>query len=257
MDNAGVSDPTQRFTIRAEDYERHRPRYPAALADALFDGFELKPGEVVADVGAGTGIFTEVLLQRGCRVVAVEPNAAMRASLGRLQAAWPALDVVAGAAEATTLPAASVDAVVCVQAFHWFDPARARREFERIVGGPHRTALAWNVRDKAATPFLRDYDRWLIEHAPEYQRMMQGPVDLPVLEAFFAPQGFEARSFPHAVTFDWPGLEGLVRSTSYVPAPGDAAFAPMIAALRGVFDAHQRDGVVTMHYATRLFFGRR
>jgi hypothetical protein len=41
-----------------------------------------------------------------------------------------------------------------------------------------------------------------------------------------------------------------------VPAPGDPAFAPMIAALRGVFDAHQHEGTVTMQYATRLFMGR-
>lgn len=251
-----MTQPTERFSTRAEAYERFRPRYPQALAEALVRGFGLRPGDVVADVGAGTGIFSAMLLERGLDVVAVEPNADMRGSLAALRTRWPGLRIVAGPAEATTLADGSVDAVVAVQAFHWFDPRRARREFERILRAPGRVALAWNVRERAATPFMKGYDDCLLAHAPEYPRMLPGPIDLEVIESFFAPRGFDAEVYPNPVEFDFESLEGLLRSTSYVPRPDEPGFAPMIAVLRRVFDAHQRGGRVTMQYSTQIFLGR-
>ena len=66
--------PTERFSNRADEYARWRPSYPSEAVDAM----GVAPGALVADIGAGTGISSELFLRRGCRVVAVEPNAAMR-----------------------------------------------------------------------------------------------------------------------------------------------------------------------------------
>ncbi len=249
-----MSDATARFTGRADHYARHRPLYPAALLETLIAEARLQPQDVVADVGAGTGILSEILLRHGNTVIAVEPNASMRAGLAPLQQAWPSLRVTGGAAEATQLPDASVDVVVAGQAFHWFDPVRTRHEFERILRPGGRIALVWNARDKTSTPFLRGYEAMLDRHATEYARLKVGPIDLPVLEAFFAPRGFQARSFPHHTVYDLAGLEGLLRSTSYAPQPGDPAHAPMRAELGRLFAANAHDGAVKIHYQTRLFF---
>lgn len=121
-----MDEPTERFSARADAYARFRPQYPAALVDAIVRGFGLRAGDRVAELGAGTGIFSALLLGRGLDVVAVEPNADMRASLEALRRPWPGLRIAAGPAEATTLEDASADAVVAVQAFHWFDPRRTR-----------------------------------------------------------------------------------------------------------------------------------
>lgn len=249
-----MTDATERFTGRADHYARYRPLYPAALLQTLTAEAVLHPRDQVADVGAGTGILSELLLRNGNAVVAVEPNASMRAGLVPLQQAWPSLRVTGGAAEATQLPPASVDVVVAGQAFHWFDPVRAQREFARILRPGGRIALVWNVRDKTSTPFLRGYEAMLDQYAPEFARLKAGPIDLPVLEAFFAPGGFEARSFPHDTSYDLAGLEGLLRSTSYAPQPGHPAHEPMLAALGRLFAASAREGMVTMKYQTRLFF---
>ena len=249
-----MSDATTRFTGRADHYARHRPLYPAALLETLVAEAGLRPQDVVADVGAGTGILSELLLRHGNAVIAVEPNASMRAGLGPLRQAWPALRVTDGASEATVLPDASVDVVVAGQAFHWFDPVRTKREFARILRPGGRIALVWNVRDKTSTPFLRGYEAMLDRHAPDYARLKAGPIDLPVLEAFFAPRGFQARSFPYDTVYDLAGLEGLLRSTSYAPQPGHPAHAPMLAELGRLFAANAPGGTVTMQYQTRLFF---
>ena len=249
-----MTEATERFTGRADHYARHRPLYPAALLETLTTDAGLRPHDVVADVGAGTGIVAELLLRNGNAVIAVEPNASMRAGLATLQQAWPSLQVTGGAAEATQLPAASMDFVVAGQAFHWFDPVRTKREFARILRPGGRIALVWNVRDRSSTPFLRGYEVMLDRHAAEYARLKPGPIDVPVLEAFFAPGGFQARSFPHHAAYDLAGLQGLLRSTSYAPQPGQPACEAMLAELGRLFAANARDGAVTMQYQTRLFF---
>lgn len=90
-----------------------------------------------------------------------------------------------------------------------------------------RIALVWNLRDRTSTPFLRGYEALLDAYATEYARLKAGPVDLPVLVEFFAPGGFRTRGFGHEVRHDLAGLQGLLRSTSYAPQPGDPACEPM------------------------------
>jgi SAM-dependent methyltransferase len=110
----------------AEEYERGRPGYPPEVVAAI----GLPPGARVADVGAGTGKLTRALAAAGLDVVAVEPLAGMRAALA---AAVPGVDVVDGTAEALPLADASLDAVVCADAFHWFDGPRAVEELARAI----------------------------------------------------------------------------------------------------------------------------
>src|SRR5262249_43619788 len=75
-----MTHPTERFSDRAEHYRRHRPGYPAAAIEMLGRQCGLTSSAVVADVGSGTGILSEQLLERGARVIGIEPNDAMRAA---------------------------------------------------------------------------------------------------------------------------------------------------------------------------------
>src|SRR5437868_14790714 len=110
-DNAPMIDPTKRFDQRVENYIAYRPKYPAALAEFLRDTLGLGAASVVADVGSGTGILSELLLREGCAVIRVEPNEAMRAAAEKLLQDYPKFKSVNGTAEATTLADASVDFV--------------------------------------------------------------------------------------------------------------------------------------------------
>src|SRR5690606_34163131 len=126
------------FTSRAESYRRHRPGYPDAAIEALL---ALAPKRV-ADIGAGTGISCLPFLERGLEVVAVEPNAAMRAA----GIEHHALRWVDGSAENTGLSDASVDLVTCFQSFHWFEPTAAMPELVRILRPGGALAAVWNER---------------------------------------------------------------------------------------------------------------
>ena len=149
------SDSNTRFSDRVADYVRTRPGYPTAVLDILGTETGLNPATVVADVGAGTGLSAELFLRNGNTVFGVEPNREMREAAESLLAGYANFHSVAGSAESTTLPDASVDLIVAGQAFHWFDVPRARAEFRRILRPDGVVVLMWNTRRLDTTPFLR------------------------------------------------------------------------------------------------------
>jgi ubiquinone/menaquinone biosynthesis C-methylase UbiE len=132
------------FSDRVENYVRYRPDYPAKLIDTLIDTCPLNKGLTVADIGSGTGIFTQRLLARGLRVTAVEPNNAMSETAESLLPTYESFSSVYGSAEHSHLENKSVDLIVAAQAFHWFDFDKALREFERILKLTGLIALVWN-----------------------------------------------------------------------------------------------------------------
>src|ERR1700744_2038625 len=123
------SNSTTRFSDRVEDYVKYRPHYPVAVIADLQKTYSFQPDWVVADIGSGTGISTELFLTAGNHVCAGEPNPDMRTKAEELLSGYPGFASIDGTAEATGLPEASVDLIVAGQAFHWFEPAATRREF--------------------------------------------------------------------------------------------------------------------------------
>jgi SAM-dependent methyltransferase len=249
-------DPTQRYSDRVADYERYRPGYPPALIEWLRDRGALPPCAVVADIGAGTGISTVPFLDAGCTVFSVEPNAPMRAAAERRLGGRTGFHGVAGQAEATTLASASVDLVVVGTAFHWFDREAARVEFARIVKPSGRVALFWNVRN-VASAFMRGYEAVQREHIAEYAATnARERADAHAIGAFFGASGFEHAIFANAQSLDFEGLLGRLQSSSYAPRPHDPAHAPLVAALRTLFDGSAENGHVAMLYDTHVYLGR-
>jgi ubiquinone/menaquinone biosynthesis C-methylase UbiE len=135
------------FDRGAGAYERARPSYPAEAVDAIVAELGIGPGRRVLDLAAGTGKFTRLLVPTGADLVAVEPVAGMRDAL---VAAVPGVEVLDGTAEALPLPDGSVDAVVCAQAWHWFDSPAALTEVRRVLRGPGTgLAVVFNIRDES------------------------------------------------------------------------------------------------------------
>jgi SAM-dependent methyltransferase len=128
------------FGTVADRYDRLRPTYAAAAVVWALGGRPLR----VADIGAGTGILSRVLLRLGHEVIAVEPDDRMR---GRLVGVSPGVTAVAGTAEEIPLRDQSVDAVVAGQAYHWFERERAHPEFARVLRPGGVLAAFWNDAD--------------------------------------------------------------------------------------------------------------
>ena len=248
--------PTQRFSDRVDYYVRYRPHYPPALVEHLAQAGGLRPDSIVADIGAGTGFLSEVFLQFGCTVYGVEPNADMRRAAQSLLATYPGFHPVDGSAEATGLPAASVDWAVAGQAFHWFDADAARVEFRRILKSGGHAAIVWNERNAEGSDFMRAYDALLHEYAPEYQVVGHRKIGAVAYERFFGHERYRLDTFPLAQEFDREGLRGRLLSSSYTPAPNHPSYAPMLTAMDALFAAHEQGGRITFTYVTKVYWGQ-
>ena len=253
-----TSDSTTRFSARVPYYHLFRPRYPQAVLNTLGD-YGLTSESVVADIGAGTGISSELFLNYGCTVYAVEPNAEMRAASEHYYGDWLNFHAIDGTAEATTLAEGTIDMIAVAQAFHWFDHAAARTEFARVLRPDGHVALFWNDRADNVSPFVNEYNalmkRFDVEQeaTPRAKELLASDEQL---EEFFAPDGYDAHELANPVTYDWDGLQGRALSSSYAPLPGHERHEEMIAALREVYDRHQEGGRVRMDYVTRVYIGR-
>ena len=247
--------PTERFSSRVEHYAKYRPGYPNQLLALLSREAGYSPESVVADVGAGTGILTEILLRNGNTVFAVEPNREMRHAAERALGQYPAFHGVNGAAEATTLPDVSVDGVTVAQAFHWFDGPRAVAEFRRIVKPGGFVALIWNARDTAASPFMAEYERIVHAHGSNFARSGKELVSFDRLRELVGPE-LALHVLPNHQELNREGLRGRLLSASYMPLAGQSGYDQMLAELDAAFTAFQSGGRVRMDYQTRVYLAR-
>jgi SAM-dependent methyltransferase len=246
-----MSNSTTRFSDRVEDYVKYRPHYPAGVLSYLQEIYQFNKEWVVADIGSGTGISTQLFLRNanwaGNRVYAVEPNLAMRTKGEELLRGVPGFVSIDGTAEATRLADGAIDLIVAGQAFHWFDPVQTRKEFVRIASAGACVALIWNER-LVLSDFEREYEALILEYAGDYKTVNHKNItDLQIGE-FFSPQPFLFQSFDNEQVFDYEGLKGRLLSSSYVPKDG-----PMIGALEALFSRHQRGGRVRVGYETKLY----
>ena len=258
-----MSNSTSRFSDRVEDYVKYRPHYPEVILSYLRDLYTFGPGWVVADIGSGTGISTELFLRFGNKVFAVEPNREMRLKAEELLAGYRDFVSVDGTAETTGLQNASVDLIVAGQAFHWFDPVRTRTEFVRIarpgavVGAVARpsavVALIWNER-LTGSVFEREYEELILEYAGDYKTINHKNITDKQIGDFFRPQTFQLQVFENEQRFDFDGLKGRLLSSSYIPKEGPGHGA-MMEALAVLFERHAAGGQVRVGYETKVYTG--
>ena len=207
----------QIFSSKVSDYAASRPDYPAALFEALHVACHLKPNVVVADVGAGTGLLTQGLLERGYTVTAVEPSDSMRAAADHtLAARFKRYRSASGTAEHLPLPDASADLITAAQAFHWFDVAAARAEFLRVLKPQGQVALIWN--DRVLTdPLHVALDLIFAQYGGAKRGALLAHEERGQVPAFFGSCTPQQLTWPHEHRLSEEGLLSLVFSRSYMP----------------------------------------
>ena len=261
-ENANASDslstqPTARFTDRVENYVKARPGYPAELIPYLELECGLSLGSVVLDVGSGTGLLAERLCEFGCRVIGVEPNAAMRAAGAQYLARFRNFTMREGTAESLPVEDSTVDLVVAGQAFHWFDLDASRREFSRVLKPQGWVVLIWNDRVSSGSRFAEQYEQLLVRFGTDYAQVHhRGKTTGENLGRFFGSAGYDHISFPNEQRLTYEQFVARVLSSSYMPGPGHTSHEPMMRELRRIFDENQRASSVTIAYNTIVFSGR-
>lgn len=168
------------YTALAQAYLK-RPGYSEAAIDTLCGLAVPNPAEV-CDIGAGTGQLTRMLACRGHRVVAIEPNAAMRA-LGRSHTAdLPTVHWIDALAEATGQGDGRFDLVTFGSSFNVCDRPRALAEAARVLRPGGWLALIWNHR-RLDDPLQAQIEAYIRSVAPNYRHGVRREDQSPVIAA--------------------------------------------------------------------------
>jgi len=233
---------TSRFGPRAQAYAAFRPTYPAGAIDAALEGLGDPCSLTIADVGAGTGISARLFAQRGASVIAIEPNAQMRATAKpHARVFW-----LEGTAEQTGLAGSSVDAVVACQAFHWFATHDAMTEFRRVAR--RRAVLLQYERDERDA-FTQAYGDIVRAYATDDTEKLRR-------EALSVFAGFPSANVARSEHFggqrlDCEALVGRAASSSYLPQAGPAAES-LGSDLRALHARFEKNGVVELVTVTSV-----
>lgn len=155
------------FTKLGEHYRKYRSGYSDPVLKLLIAHTGVNTHSQVVDVGAGTGIWTKQMLDKGLRVTSVEPNDDMRAN-GEIWA--PGAHWKKGTGEETGLPDGYANWVTMASAFHWTDPKVSLPEFHRILKPGGYLTLIWNPLLKEGDALQEEVEALIKRIVPEFER---------------------------------------------------------------------------------------
>lgn len=249
-------DTTTKFTGKANIYSKYRPGYPEEFIRYLVTYNRLTPDSIVADVGAGTGIFSRQLLEKELNVIAVEPNDDMRIIAEKELSGYPRFFPRKAAAESTGIPEKSVDLITAAQAFHWFDTAKFKLECHRILKPGSNVALVWNSRD-VSSPLIMENAAICKEFCPQFQGFSGGIEETPeVYRKFFEDGKYEKQEFPHHLKQNLDAFVGRNLSASYAPKSNEPNYKKFIDAITNLFAKYSQEGEITVPNITRSYIGK-
>lgn len=156
----------------AAQYDDIRPGYPDELTESLTAYHGGVPSSV-AELGAGTGKCTELLLRLGAPVTAVEPDPRMAEILARKV---PGAQVLTKTFEQWSPPPGSVGLIASATAWHWMDPAtRNQRVHAALV--PRGTLAILHNRHGYAEPHQQQAVDGIMQAVDPARTVDDRPVD--------------------------------------------------------------------------------
>ena len=250
VDNEYLTDPKKRFSSRVENYIKYRPSYPKEIIKFLTDKKILSKQSIVADVGSGSGILSELFLKNGNKVFGVEPNSEMRRAAERILEIYPDFISISSSAENTSLMSNSIDLITVGQAFHWFNFEKARTEFKDILKSEGYIVLIWNNRKKTGQGFSSQYEQFITKYGTDYKHVRKREQNVDV---FF---NYKKEIFHNYQELDFEGLKGRLLSTSYIPLEVNPTYEKMINELLKLFEKNEHNGKIRIEYDTEIYYGK-
>jgi Methyltransferase domain. len=250
-----ITESRRRFYSTVEDHLKYKPDYPRKLIDFLYDECGFSWESVIADMGSGTGTFTRLLLERGSRVVAIEPDRALREAAERILGdEFPRFFSLEATAENTTLSDGSVHHIVCAQSFHFFDAEKCRQEFSRILrpgGLVVLIAMLPSQRDEFSSECARLVARYSEKISQNLAKDISG-----IYKGFFRDLPYSALSVSSRLTLDFESFCGRLFTSFPLPGPDDDCFDDMMEEMEILFELYQQQGTVTYVYDSVAYAGK-
>jgi ubiquinone/menaquinone biosynthesis C-methylase UbiE len=253
----------QTFETAAERYDRARPGYPAAIFDELAELGDLSAGSRVLEIGAGTGLATVPLVQRGFRVVALELGDELASIARRRLNAHAGVEVIVAAFEDWPLPEQPFDAVVAATAFHWIDPEVRVPKAARALRPGGTLAIIETRRipdadERVLAALRRCHQRWGSDKPPTFDAADAGkpPDSLAEIERSDLFEALTWTTHRWRQQYSTPEFLDLLMTFSNVLVLDPAAQAGLLACIGEIVDG-ELHGRIGERMVNQLLVARR
>lgn len=245
------------FDDVASIYEKYRPSYPEEYLNYLISKCNLNKNSVVADIGAGTGIFTKQLLDKNLKVIAVEPNDKMRKVLEEKLNGNKNFTSINGTDKNTNLKENSIDLITVAQAFHWFDIQSFRKECKRILKPNGKICIIWNKLDTNDTIVKeeKNIDYTYTNQFKEINNILQDEKREQLIKEFFSNGTYECKITENNQIYNKETFIGVNLSKSYSLRKEDKNYNEYIKAFKDLFDKYSKNGNLTIKNNTFAYLG--
>lgn len=248
-------DNTNKFSGRAESYEKARPDYALELINYLSDTLGINKDTAIADIGSGTGKLSKEFLKLGCKVFCVEPNEDMRKMAENNLSEYAGFISVNGTDENTCLENKSIDVVTVAQAFHWFNVEMFKSECKRILKPKGTVVIVYNHR-VADSDFVKENAEICKKYCPNFNGFSNtySTEALSKIDMLFDGK-YEVKTFSNNLTYSKDMFIDRMLSASYSLTEKDEKYNEYITSLEQLFDKYSVDGILTMPNETIAYIG--
>lgn len=241
---------------RIENYLRCQPGYPKKLLNFLYEEVGFSRESVIADVCSGIGVFTRLLLERGSRVVAIEPDNQMREIAERLLSdEFQRFVSLNATVENTTLFDNSVNHIVCTHSLNRFCKNKCKNEFLRILKPAGTVVLIYN-RLEQEDDFVKAYQRLLNRYKIHPEKPECQEISETEIFDFFDNTAYNYVSVPNQQSLDFEGAKGRLLSERSLPLQWEDGYNEMLENLHDIFETYKTNRRIFMNYRTEVYIGR-
>lgn len=239
---------------RVENAVRYCPNYPSQLIDYLYTDGGYSRESVIADIGSRTGTLARLLLERGSRVVAIEPDDLLRMTAERLLSdEFQRFVSIKGTGYDTTLCDDSVHHIVCAHGLNWEDIKKCRSEFLRILKPKGTVTLIWNRPMVERDAFTSEYERLLRRYVQSTEKDGLDRLTNQDFSEFFGARKYRFISMPNQQILDLNGMKGRIMAQDGFPELGEKEYADMMKELCRIFDRYNQSGKVVLRFETEAY----
>ncbi|MEB7040094.1 class I SAM-dependent methyltransferase [Staphylococcus gallinarum] len=242
---------SDKYKYKSTYYYNGRPGYPKKLYQFLKRNLDIQNQNVV-DMGAGTGILSQNLLENNNFVYLVEPNIEML-KLAKKALKFSENKILYNCyAENTCIPSNTIDTVIAAQSYHWFDNKKIKLEIERILKNKGLVVLIWNEL-KSDTPITQSYKNLLKQYS-NYDPNLDDILKYQKQIEFDFNKTINTEIFEHSQNLNHQEFIERVLSSSFSPNNKNAQFPQFLNDIKHIFSKHSKNGIVTMFLQTHLFY---
>ncbi|MFA8300837.1 MAG: class I SAM-dependent methyltransferase [Hyphomicrobiales bacterium] len=240
------------FHQKAKIYEEYRPDYPLNTVKLLEEKAYLKKGSVIAEIGCGTGKFTDLLLDEGYQVAAVEPDHSMSAILEskHLQSD---LRIYNCFAEQTPFEDHQFNAIISAQSFHFFHTESVRNEFFRILKKDGDIVVLWYLFDTNLDISNHIQNLFIKYGDLQNQPRRHDTKAETVYKCFSGCQISNDDSYKYRIQYSKDKFLKNMLSSSYAPNKTSVLYSHFLEDFTNLYTAYSDNGIISCEYKLDVY----